>query len=120
MKLSAEPGSCRRFQVSIPSNPFLRRDRRRSIDVESIKEYPMPNFNRRDFLARSAAFASAAMVASRAAIADDSVQPIRGDEGAAVLGPMNPALDAQNADRVRPPATDNGTMPSLKWSFADS
>lgn len=80
----------------------------------------MPNFNRRDFLARSAAFASAAMVASRAAIADDTVQPIRGDEGAAVIGPMNSALDAQNADRVRPPATDNGTMPSLKWSFAHS
>ena len=48
------------------------------------------------------------------------VQPIRGKEGGTVLGPRNPAREAQSADRVRPPKTDHGTLPSLRWSFCDS
>jgi oxalate decarboxylase len=46
-------------------------------------------------------------------------QPIRGDKGAAIIGPTNPAREAQSLDRLRPPETDEGTLPSLKWSFAD-
>jgi hypothetical protein len=47
-------------------------------------------------------------------------QAIRGDEGATILGPTNPAREAQSADRATPPRTDHGTLPNLKWCFADS
>lgn len=32
----------------------------------------------------------------------------------------NPAREAQGPDRLRPPPTDSGTLPNLKWSFCDS
>ena len=44
-------------------------------------------------------------------------QPIRGTKGATDLGPRNPAIDAQNPDVFIPPATDNGSLPNLKFSF---
>jgi oxalate decarboxylase len=47
-------------------------------------------------------------------------QAIRGDEGVTIIGPTNPSRAAQSADRVTPPRTDHGTLPNLKWSFADS
>jgi oxalate decarboxylase len=47
-------------------------------------------------------------------------EPIRGKEGASVLGPTNPSREAESPDRVLPPPTDHGTLPSLRWSFADS
>src|SRR5260370_9060702 len=47
-------------------------------------------------------------------------QPIRGNEGAPIIGPTNPAREEQNRDIIAPPTTDAGTMPNLKWSFADS
>jgi oxalate decarboxylase len=47
-------------------------------------------------------------------------EPIRGDEGASIIGPTNPEREAQSRDRFSPPSTDHGTLPSLKWSFADS
>ena len=47
-------------------------------------------------------------------------EPIRGNEGARILGPTNPSRQAQSIDRLRPPLTDNGTLPNLRWSFADS
>src|SRR5271166_1106365 len=49
----------------------------------------------------------------------NSPQPIRGNEGAPIIGPTNPAREAQSRDRLAPPSTDHGTLPSLKWSFAD-
>ena len=50
----------------------------------------------------------------------DAVQPIRGEEGADILGPTNPTREAQGRDRLAPPSTDHGTVPNLKWTFADS
>lgn len=47
-------------------------------------------------------------------------QPIRGKEGASIIGPKNPTREAQNPDILRPPSTDSGTLPNLRWSFADS
>jgi oxalate decarboxylase len=44
-------------------------------------------------------------------------QPIRGAEGAPVMGPRNLALQRQNADLLVPPETDSGTIPNLKYSF---
>ena len=49
-----------------------------------------------------------------------SVEPIRGDKGASILGPTNPPREAESPSRLAPPETDHGTMPNLKWSFADS
>jgi len=47
-------------------------------------------------------------------------QPIDGDFGASIIGPTNPAREAENPDIMVPPRTDHGTLPNLKWSFADS
>ena len=48
------------------------------------------------------------------AVGDDlDPLPWRNGLGASVLGPWNP-------DLVRPPSTDRGDMPNLRWSFADS
>ena len=47
-------------------------------------------------------------------------QPIRDNQGASILGPRNPPREAQDPDLLAPPRTDHGTLPNLKWSFADS
>jgi len=46
--------------------------------------------------------------------------PIRNGEGANILGPRNLDREKQSPDMIRPPSTDKGTMPNMKWSFADS
>ncbi|KAK3298738.1 RmlC-like cupin domain-containing protein [Chaetomium fimeti] len=46
--------------------------------------------------------------------------PWRNGDGASVLGPWNRERSRQNSDIVRPPSTDHGDMPNLRWSFADS
>jgi oxalate decarboxylase len=47
-------------------------------------------------------------------------QPIRDGVGATVLGPRNVARDRQNPDLLAAPATDHGTVPNLRFSFADA
>ena len=37
-----------------------------------------------------------------------SIQPMRGTEGSPIIGPTNPAREAQNLDRLAPPKTDPG------------
>jgi len=37
-----------------------------------------------------------------------------------MLGPQNRARQRQNPDLIRPPSTDHGNMPNMRWSFADS
>jgi oxalate decarboxylase len=83
----------------------------------------MSEIKRRDFLAGTAALAAttAMLTGSGEASAEEKPpQPIRGDKGASILGPSNPAREAQDLDRLAPPPTDHGTMPNLRWSFADS
>lgn len=46
--------------------------------------------------------------------------PIDGKRGASILGPRNPTREAQNPDVIAAPTTDHGTLPNLRWSFADS
>ncbi|KAK4244638.1 RmlC-like cupin domain-containing protein [Corynascus novoguineensis] len=46
--------------------------------------------------------------------------PYRNGHGASVLGPWNRKRARQNPDLVRPPSTDRGNMPNLRWSFVDS
>jgi oxalate decarboxylase len=47
-------------------------------------------------------------------------EPTRDREGATIAGPRNLAREAQDPFTVRPPETDHGPLPNLKWSFADS
>lgn len=47
-------------------------------------------------------------------------QPIAGKRGANDLGPRDAMRDAENPDILTPPATDHGSVPNLRWSFADS
>lgn len=46
--------------------------------------------------------------------------PWRNGDGASVLGPWNKERARQSSDLVRPPSTDHGDMPNLRWSFVDS
>jgi len=46
--------------------------------------------------------------------------PWRNGLGASVLGPWNKDRSRQSPDLVRPPSTDKGNLPNMRWSFADS
>ena len=48
------------------------------------------------------------------------VEPRRNGKGASVPGPRSLPREAQARDLVRPPSTDKGSLPNLRWSFADS
>ena len=63
---------------------------------------------------------AAAALGAGAASARDAREPIIGDKGATILGPRNPGRESQNPDILRPPATDHGSMPNLRFSFADA
>ena len=39
----------------------------------------------------------------------------RNGHGTSVLGPVNKDRDRQNPDLVRPPSTDHGILPNLRW-----
>jgi oxalate decarboxylase len=45
-------------------------------------------------------------------------QPVRGAEGATILGPRNVPLELENPSLLVPPRSDHGTVPNLKFSFA--
>ena len=47
-------------------------------------------------------------------------QPIRGNLGASIMGPQNVPLQRENPDLLASPSTDNGTIPNLKFSFANA
>jgi hypothetical protein len=46
-----------------------------------------------------------------------SIQPMRGTEGSPIIGPKNPAREAQNVDRLAPPKTVHGTLISKCMGF---
>ena len=75
----------------------------------------MFNLYRRGILA-----AAGGIALTTRAVQAEGVQPQRGSEGADILGPVDPALQAQEPSTTAPPQTDHGTMPNLKWSFTDS
>ncbi len=84
----------------------------------------MSELQRREFLTGAAGFAAAATAAlggaGQATGDEPPPQPVRGDKGAPIIGPSNPSRQAQSPDRVSPPVTDSGTLPTLRWSFSDS
>jgi oxalate decarboxylase len=79
----------------------------------------MVSANRRGVLAGLAAGAGGLLTAQTALAAD--IQPSRGPGvGGTDPGPRNMMLEGQNPDIINPPSTDHGTLPNLRFSFADS
>jgi oxalate decarboxylase len=80
----------------------------------------MSEFSRRDLLS-TAVVAGAAMTASAAEAADQVPEPSRAPGvGGTDPAPGDVAREAQNPDLINPPATDSGTLPNLRFSFADA
>jgi len=52
--------------------------------------------------------------------ANNGIEPIRGDAGGTVLGPRNLAREQQAPDLLRSPLTDQGSLPNMRFSFADA
>ena len=52
--------------------------------------------------------------------ADALPQPKRGDVGGTIAGPRNLPREQENPDLLVPPSTDSGTLPNLRFSFADA
>jgi oxalate decarboxylase len=82
----------------------------------------MPELTRAELLAAGAigAVGMTAAGASRPVAAASSAavpQPVRGSEGAPIIGPRNEPVALENPDLVAPPSTDAGTVPNLKFPF---
>jgi len=71
--------------------------------------------SRRTVLAGTAAMGAGTVI--HMASADE---PLIGQKGATIVGPRNPEREHQNPDILRPPATDHGTVPNLRFSFSDA
>jgi oxalate decarboxylase len=73
---------------------------------------------RRDLLT-GLALGAAGLIATQASAAE--LEPSRAPGvGGTDPGPRNPARERQNPDIINPPATDHGTLPNLRFSYADS
>ena len=76
------------------------------------------DLTRREFLVAGGVAAASATVGVAAGRAGSGPpQPVRGSDGASILGPQNAPLQRENPDQLLPPPTDAGTMPNLKFSF---
>jgi oxalate decarboxylase len=70
---------------------------------------------------RSVLSATAGALVTTAAVAHGQTpQPRRPGQGGSDPGPRNLTRDLQNPDVLVPPPTDHGTLPNLRFSFADS
>jgi oxalate decarboxylase len=72
--------------------------------------------SRRTLLAAAAALGATAAASAQ----KGSNEPVIGNKGAPIMGPRNPEREQQNPDILRPPSTDHGSLPNLKFSFADA
>ena len=80
----------------------------------------MDEFSQRRFLS-TAMVAGAAMTTTAANAADPVPEPSRAPGvGGTDPVPRGVAREAQNPDLINPPATDSGTLPNLRFSFADA
>src|SRR5260370_18295801 len=83
----------------------------------------MADLTRRDMLA-TAAIAGGMLSAASAAIAQTSDRVVQPSRAPGIGGndpvPGNPIRERQNPDMLNPPATDSGTVPNLRFSFADA
>jgi oxalate decarboxylase len=81
----------------------------------------MDDVTRRTLLAATAAGGILTMAEAAGAQTNESVpQPERHGEGGTDPGPRNTVRDRQNPDVLVPPPTDHGTLPNLRFSFADA
>jgi oxalate decarboxylase len=82
----------------------------------------MDNISRRNVLAASVAGGLfAAATAAEAQSPNQVPQPSRAPGvGGTDPGPRNVLRDRQNPDMLNPPSTDHGTLPNLRFSYADS
>ena len=81
----------------------------------------MDEVTRRTLLAATAAGGIfAAATAAGAQTSEPVPQPQRPGHGGTDHGPRNLARDRQNPDLLVPPSTDSGTLPNLRFSFADA
>jgi oxalate decarboxylase len=58
--------------------------------------------------------------ATSVASAQDKTQPIVGKKGGTILGPRDPTREGENPDFLRPPVTDHGSIPNLRYAFSDT
>jgi oxalate decarboxylase len=80
----------------------------------------MGEFSRRGILS-TAAVAGAVLTASTAEPAEQPREPMRvPDVGGTDPVSGDAVREAQNPDMLNPPATDSGTLPNLRFSFADA
>jgi oxalate decarboxylase len=70
--------------------------------------------DRRSVLAAAAAFGATAGASAQGS------EPIIGNKGTTIIGPRNAQREDQNPNILRPPSTDHGSMPNLRFSFADA
>src|SRR5271169_1612174 len=81
----------------------------------------MNGATRRDLLAGAAVGAGAVITASAARAAESPPEPSRAPGvGGTDPVPGDVTREAQNPDLLNPPATDSGTLPNLRFSFADA
>jgi oxalate decarboxylase len=77
--------------------------------------------SRRGMLASTAAAGSLIGAAAHAQTPSGAQQPSRGPGiGGTDPGPRDVARTGQNPDMLNPPATDRGTVPNLRFSYADA
>jgi oxalate decarboxylase len=81
----------------------------------------MDEISRRTILAATAAGGAFTIAKAASAQSGEPVpQPQRPGHGGTDPGPRNPTRDRQNPDLLVPPSTDHGTLPNLRFSFADA
>ena len=89
----------------------------------SGKERNASAFSRRDILS-TVAIAGGVLTAASASIAQTADQPPNPSREPGVGGadpvPGDVARERENPDMLNPPATDSGTTPNLRFSFADA
>jgi oxalate decarboxylase len=74
--------------------------------------------SRRNILGSAATLSLVTVTAANAQ--NDIPQPERSGRGGSDIGPRDVIRDRENPDVLIPPPTDSGTLPSLKFSFADA
>ena len=81
----------------------------------------MNPMSRRNVLAAAAAGGLVTAAAAAGAQPGESIpQPVRPGAGGLDRGPRDLTRDRENPDLLVPPSTDHGTLPNLRFSFADA
>jgi oxalate decarboxylase len=79
----------------------------------------MTSSNRRDVLT-GLTLGTGSLLGARVAAATKLMPSRRPGVGGSDPGPRNPAREQANPDMLNPPSTDHGTLPNLRFSFADA